>query len=220
MEVAAGSVPPHVARMHSQRQDHWTRAYREKSPSEVSWYQAEPEPSLRALDRCGAGPLSSLIDVGGGESTLVDVLLERGWRDLTVLDIAAPALDLDKKRLGAAAHKVHWVVADITEWRPSRQYDVWHDRAVFHFLTDADDRAAYRRALEAGVAPGGLVIMATFALDGPEKCSGLPVQRYDSTSLATELGALFGLIECWREEHITPWGSSQSFSWCAFRREG
>lgn len=199
------------------RQDHWSRVYEEKAPSSVSWYQAEPEPSLRALDRFGARPSSSFIDIGGGASNLVDALLGRGWRDVTVLDIAAPALEAARARLGPEAEKVHWEVADITEWQPSRRYDVWHDRAVFHFLTAPEQREAYRRALLAGVSPGGLVIMATFALDGPERCSGLPVRRYDPAGLAAELGAAFRLIEGWREEHVTPWGSRQSFNWCAFR---
>ena len=159
-----------------------------------------------------------MIDVGGGASNLVDALVKRGWGDVTVLDIAAPALEAAKERLGLSARKVHWEVADIIDWQPSRQYDVWHDRAVFHFLTEPEQREAYRRALLAGVAPGGLVIMATFALDGPERCSGLPVQRYDPASLAKELGNAFRLVEEWREEHVTPWGSTQSFNWCAFRR--
>lgn len=204
--------------MTSELQDHWTRVYEEKAPSAVSWYQAEPEPSLRALERFAARPSSSFIDVGGGASSLVDELFRRGWTDVTVLDIAAPALEATADRLGPDAEKVHWEVADITEWRPSRRYDIWHDRAVFHFLTDPPRRTEYCNALLAGLAPGGLLIMATFALDGPGKCSGLPVQRYDAASLGSELGPAFRLIDAWREEHVTPSGSSQSFNWCAFSR--
>jgi len=204
--------------MQPDRQDHWSQVYTDKAPTEVSWYQEAPEPSLRALERFGASPSSSLIDVGGGASNLVDALLAQGWTDLTVLDIAAAALDAAKVRLGPLARKVHWEVADITDWQPGRQYDVWHDRAVFHFLTELDQRKAYRRALLACLAPAGLVIMATFALDGPEKCSGLPVQRYDAASLAEEMGDQLSLVEGWREEHLTPWGARQSFNWCAFRR--
>lgn len=203
--------------MESQRQDHWTRVYRQKAPSDVSWYQPQPEPSLNALDRFGAGPSNSLIDIGGGASNLVDELLRRGWSDVTVLDIAAPALEAARERLGSDAAKVHWQVADITDWRPSRQYNVWHDRAVFHFLTEPSQRAAYRRALADGLASGGLLVIATFALDGPDKCSGLMVQRYDPASLAAELGERFRLIESWREDHVTPWGATQLFNWCAFR---
>lgn len=148
----------------------------------------------------------------------MDALLRRGWSDVTVLDIARPALGAVKARLGRDAARVHWQVADVTRWQPDRCFDVWHDRAVFHFLTEADQRREYRRALSSGVAPGGLVIMATFALDGPERCSGLLVQRYDPASLANEVGDAFHLLEGWREEHITPSGGNQWFNWCAFRR--
>jgi 2-polyprenyl-3-methyl-5-hydroxy-6-metoxy-1,4-benzoquinol methylase len=200
------------------KQDHWSNVYQEKSPDAVSWYQPAPEASLGALDRFEVRPSSSLIDVGGGASNLTDALLGRGWEDITVLDIAASALEASRQRLGADAQRVHWEVADITAWRPSRQYDVWHDRAVFHFLTQSPQRAAYRRALSQALARDGLAIIATFALDGPEKCSGLPVRRYDPASLAEELGGGFRLMDGWRQEHVTPWGSSQPFNWGAFRR--
>jgi len=203
--------------MAQERQDHWTRVYQEKSPSAVSWYQPEPAPSLRALDRLGVNPSSPFVDIGGGASNLVDALLERGWQDITVIDIAAPALEAAKLRLGEKAKAVHWEVADITSWKPARRYDVWHDRAVYHFLTEPEQRQAYRQALLSGIAANGLLIMATFALDGPKECSGLPVQRYDPSTLAAELGSNFRLIEAWREEHVTPWAAAQSFNWCAFR---
>jgi 2-polyprenyl-3-methyl-5-hydroxy-6-metoxy-1,4-benzoquinol methylase len=203
--------------MASERQAHWTKVYEEKAPSDVSWYQAEPEPSLRALERFGVSSSSSLIDVGGGASNLVDALLSRGWTDLTVLDIAPSALEAAKARLGRKAADVQWQVADVTDWHPARRYDVWHDRAVFHFLTAPEQREAYRQALLAGLSPGGILIMATFALDGPERCSGLPVERYDADKLARELGPPLELLESWREEHTTPWGASQAFTWCAFR---
>lgn len=202
----------------SDRKDHWTRVYDDKAATAVSWYQETPEPSLRALERFGASQTSAFIDIGGGASNLVDALLEHGWRDLTVLDLAAPALEAAKQRIGALADKIEWIVADVTDWQPRRHYDVWHDRAVFHFLTEAEQRDAYRSALLAGLAPAGLVIIATFALDGPEKCSGLPVQRYDAAGLAKELGDALQLVDAWREEHVTPWGAKQQFTWCAFRR--
>lgn len=201
-----------------QEESHWSAVYRTKPSDSVSWYQPSPEPSLRVLERFGVPNSASLIDVGGGASNLVDALIERGWSDLTVLDIAAPALEVAKARLGEAAARVQWRVADITSWIPDRSYDVWHDRAVFHFLTGADQREAYRGALLAGTAAGGLVIMATFAPDGPEQCSGLPVQRYDPPGLSRELGPAFTLLGDWREAHITPGGTSQAFSWCVFRR--
>lgn len=199
------------------RQDYWTQVYDGKSADAVSWYQASPESSLQALDRFGATSSSAFIDIGGGASNLVDALLDRDWQDVTVLDLAPPALEAAKARLGARQARVAWTVADITDWQPERRYDVWHDRAVFHFLTEPAQRAAYHCALGAGIAPGGLVIIATFAPDGPERCSGLPVERYDRHKLAAELGASFALLECWREEHVTPWGSKQAFTWCAFR---
>ena len=204
----------------TEREEHWAGVYAGKEPTEVSWYQPSPEPSLHALERMGADPSNSLIDIGGGASNLVDALIRRGWRDLTVLDIAAPALEAAKARLGHSAKLVAWEVADITNWRPSRTYEVWHDRAVFHFLTEPLQREAYRRTLMDGLASGGLLIIATFALDGPERCSGLPVQRYDSTGLADELGPALRLVEHWREDHVTPWGARQAFTWCAFRRDG
>ena len=179
---------------------------------------ANAGPSLRALDQFQVPGSASFIDIGGGASNLVDALLGRGWSDVSVLDLAAPALEVARSRLGQSSARVQWIVADITTWIPDRAYDVWHDRAVFHFLTDADQRAGYRRALRTGVAPGGLVIIATFAPDGPERCSGLPVQRYDAESLSRELGSDFRLVDQWREDHITPAGGRQAFSWCVFRR--
>lgn len=201
-----------------QDNEHWAEVYRTKAPDAVSWYQPTPEPTLRALERLHIPKTASLIDIGGGASTLVDNLIERGWSDVTVLDIAAPALEIAKARLGPVATRVHWEVADITTWPPDRTFLVWHDRAVFHFLTTEDQREAYRRALSDGLAPDGLVIMATFALDGPERCSGLPVQRYDAASLAKAVGPTLKLADDWREMHITPGGNSQAFTWCTFKR--
>jgi 2-polyprenyl-3-methyl-5-hydroxy-6-metoxy-1,4-benzoquinol methylase len=203
--------------METDRKDHWTKVYRDKESDAVSWYQPNPEPSLRALERAGSNRASRFIDVGGGASSLVDALLAQGWQDLTVLDIAPSALEIGKQRLGADAAKVDWQVADVTEWNPSGQYDVWHDRAVYHFLTQPRQREAYGRALSTGLAPGGLVIMATFALDGPERCSGLPVERYDPEKLARTLGPSLRLLESWGERHSTPWGAEQAFTWCVFR---
>lgn len=200
------------------RNEHWNTVYETKSSDSVSWYQAEPAPSLCALERFEVQPSAALIDVGGGASNLVDVLLQRGWSDLTVLDIAAPALEVAKARLGADAAKAAWEVADITAWSPRRAYDVWHDRAVFHFLTEPDQRAAYRAALASGLAADGLLIMATFALDGPERCSGLQVQHYDVASLARELGSVVEPVDSWEEQHVTPGGGLQAFNWGVFRR--
>jgi SAM-dependent methyltransferase len=202
--------------MNSEREHHWHDVYTDKQPEDVSWYQATPAPSLAALDRFAVRASQSLIDIGGGASNLVDALLARGWEDVTVLDIAAPALAAAQARLGERAADVTWQVADITAWLPARRYDIWHDRAVFHFLTAPGQRDAYVRALGAGLAEGGLAIIATFALDGPEKCSGLPVERYDAQKLAQTLGPKFHLEASWREEHKTPWGAAQVFTWCVF----
>lgn len=200
------------------RQEHWSSVYVEKDPAAVSWHQPDPTPSLAALDRFGAQPASSFIDIGGGASNLVDALLGRGWRDLTTLDIAPSALEAAKARLGTDAASVRWEVADIIEWKPGRRYDVWHDRAVFHFLTEPEQRKAYREALSKGVASGGLVIIATFSPSGPDRCSGLPVRQYDANALVQELGAGYSLVDKWREEHRTPWGAVQDFQWCVFRK--
>ena len=199
--------------------EHWRSVYQAKRPDEVSWYQASPEPSLAALDRAGTKPFMSLVDVGAGASMLVDALLDRGWRDVTLIDIAEPALEATRQRLGDKAGQVQWEVADVRHWRPDRSFDIWHDRAVFHFLTGVGERTLYKRALTEGTHPGSLVILAAFALDGPETCSGLPVQRYDATSLAIELGDEFAPVADWTEAHVTPWGAEQRFQWCIFRRQ-
>lgn len=204
--------------MSSDMKAHWNRVYQDKGSEAVSWYQAEPAPSLSALDRFGARPTDAFIDVGGGASLLVDCLLDRGWSDLTVLDLAQSSLDAARLRLGERSGRIAWICADITNWTPRRSYDVWHDRAVFHFLTEPIQRSAYKAALAQGLVPGGLLIIATFALDGPEKCSGLPVQRYAAKGLHAELGESFELLDEWPEKHVTPWGDSQAFLWCVFRK--
>jgi trans-aconitate methyltransferase len=199
-------------------QPHWQHVYSTKPADQASWFQSSPRPSLDAIARAGVPSGASLVDVGGGASRLVDLLLDRGWSDLTVLDIADAALDIARTRLGTRASTVQWIVADITDWRPARRYDVWHDRAVFHFLIEEAQRRAYRAALAAAMRPGGHVILATFAADGPERCSGLPVRRYAPEALAAELGDAYELVESWAERHTTPGGTVQPFSWCRFRR--
>jgi SAM-dependent methyltransferase len=170
--------------------------------------------------QAGATSKSAIIDIGGGASRLVDHLVEQGFEDVTVLDLSDAALKVAKARLGARADRVHWLVADATIWEPVKRYDIWHDRAAFHFLTDASDRAVYIARLARGLKTGGHAIIATFALDGPEKCSGLPVARYDSASLGRTLGTGFKLVHTQRHEHATPWGSRQIFQFSVFRREG
>lgn len=198
--------------------EHWEAVYSSKAVDSVSWFQATPAPSLQALDTLGAGPRQSLIDIGGGASTLADALLERGWSDVSVLDISDAALKESKHRLAGQADTVDWIVADITAWAPHRSYDIWHDRAVFHFLTDARDRGAYKERLQQALVSNGAAIIATFSLHGPERCSGLPVQRYDASGLADEIGPEFEMMRDWTEEHVTPGGSRQAFTWSVFRK--
>lgn len=199
----------------TETQPHWENVYQSKDAASVSWFQAFPEPSLRMIEAAAVVPPAHVIDVGGGASGLVDVLLAKGL-EVTVLDISQSALDVSRQRLGLNAEAPRWIAEDITTWRPSESYDVWHDRAVFHFLTDPEDRAKYFAALRAALKRGGFAILATFAEDGPERCSGLPVRRYSSDDLARELGADFSLLRAEREEHHTPWGASQMFTWTLF----
>ena len=182
----------------------------------MSWFQPRPETSLALIHGAGIAKTDALIDVGGGASRLVDALLAEGFSDVTVLDIAAGALAKSRARLGKDADRARWVAADITRWQPERKYRLWHDRAVFHFLTEPDDRAAYKRALEAALAPGGTAIIASFALDGPERCSGLSVRRYAPESLAMELGPAFTLTTHRHEAHTTPAGKLQQFQYSVF----
>ncbi|MBI1198958.1 MAG: methyltransferase domain-containing protein [Phenylobacterium sp.] len=203
----------------STTQEHWEQVYGSKAAETVSWFQAEPSPSLAIIAAAGANPEGAIIDVGAGASALVDHLLDRGFRHVSVLDVSSQALAEVKARLGERAALVNWLVEDITTWRPpAAAFDLWHDRAVFHFLIDAADRQAYLRTLERALRPGGHVILATFALDGPERCSGLPVQRYSPQMLAAILGPRFALIDARPETHLTPGGASQSFVWCLFRK--
>lgn len=203
-----------------ERQSHWERVYAEKADDAVSWYQASPDASLALIERCGFGPDARVIDVGGGSARVVDALLDRAFGNVTVLDIADKALANARRRLGPRAARAAWIVADVTIWRPTGQFDVWHDRAVFHFLTEGADRAAYRAVLERALAPAGQVVIGTFAPDGPERCSGLPVERYDAASLGRELGPAFRLQETVRDDHVTPKGAVQRFQFCRFLRVG
>lgn len=204
----------------SDRTAHWQNVYATKGETEVSWFQDRPAISLEMIRAASPDRAAAIIDIGGGASRLVDALLQGGYRNLAVLDLSANALDIAKKRIGATASTVDWIVADATTWRPAKTWDVWHDRAAFHFLTDPRDRAAYVERLRSAVAPGGHVIIATFAPGGPEKCSGLPVQRHDSASLSAELGPEFELVETRGETHHTPWHSTQAFQFSRFRRLG
>jgi SAM-dependent methyltransferase len=198
--------------------DHWEGVYSTKAKTAVSWYQRHSDRSL-AYVTASAGRTSHIVDIGGGASTLVDDLIERGYANVTVLDISEAALAKAKARLGDAASRVTWIAADIMRWHPPRLYAVWHDRAVFHFLTKVEDQDAYIAALLAGTERGSAVIMATFALDGPDRCSGLSVRRYSPQTLAARLGSPFVLVDQTLETHATPSGAEQRFSYAVFRRE-
>jgi len=200
------------------RQAHWENVYATRGEREVSWFQERPALSLELIRAAGATPRSAVIDVGGGASRLVDALLTDGFTAVTVLDISAAALAASRRRLGSAATRVTWIVADITTWEPAQAYDLWHDRAVLHFLTNEADRAAYVMRLMQALRLGGHAIIGTFALDGPERCSGLPVVRYDASRLANLLGPQFDLVESRTQDHATPMGGTQRFQFSLFRR--
>jgi 2-polyprenyl-3-methyl-5-hydroxy-6-metoxy-1,4-benzoquinol methylase len=198
------------------RKAHWENVYTTKSENQVSWFQENPAPSLELIDLAKPTPETAIVDIGGGASRLVDSLVARGFNHVTVLDLSEAALAAAKVRLGGKGN-VQWVAADVTRWNPPQAYDIWHDRAAFHFLTDPGDRAAYVTCLKQAIKPGGHVIIGTFAIDGPKRCSGLPVMRYDAASLAAELGEGFQLIDARRHEHATPWAAIQRFQFCLFR---
>jgi len=195
--------------------DHWEKIYTDKAPNAVSWYRPHLEKSLELIEQWAPGKSASIIDVGGGESTLADDLVARGYENVTVLDISQAAIDVSRKRLGAASQRVFWLAADITRVELGiAAYDVWHDRAVFHFLIAASDREAYVSQVLRAVRRGGHVIVSTFAPEGPMKCSGLDVMRYDADSLRMEFGERFRLIESFTELHDTPFGTVQQFLYC------
>jgi SAM-dependent methyltransferase len=199
---------------------HWEKVYSTKAPDQVSWYSPHLEISLSLIDPAAGGVSASIIDVGGGESTLVDDLLAKGYKNITVLDISQTAIDLTRARLKQAAKRVHWVIADVTkaDLVPSA-YDVWHDRAVFHFLTSREQRVAYVNTVGRAVRKGGHVIVGTFGPEGPTKCSGLDVMRYDAESLHDQFGTRFRLVESSKELHHTPFGTTQQFLYCYCRIE-
>jgi len=197
---------------------HWETVYRSKSSDAVSWYQPHADRSLQLIQATGLGPQAKVIDVGGGASTLVDDLLLHGYQDVTVMDLSASALAVARARQAPMEARVQWLVADVTTAElPAHAFDVWHDRAVFHFLTRAEDRQAYVAQVLRSIKPGGHVIVATFADDGPLQCSGLPVMRYAPEGLHAEFGAPFTLVAHQREAHTTPFGTVQQFVYCYCR---
>lgn len=197
------------------RQEHWEKVYGSKPPDQVSWFRPHLEISLALIERAAGDRSAAIIDVGGGASTLVDDLLASAYTNVTVLDISQAAIEIAKRRLGESAQSVKWLCRDVTaEEFPEHAYQVWHDRAVFHFLTGPEDRLAYVRNVARAVKPGGHVIVSTFSLEGPAKCSGLEVMRYSADSLHEQFGRRFRLVESCKELHQTPFGTTQAFLYC------
>jgi SAM-dependent methyltransferase len=194
--------------------------YRTSGVRDVSWYQPEPEVSLELIDELGVGRDDAILDVGGGGSSLAARLLARGFSDITVLDVSSRALELAREDLGAEAARVHWIARDLLRWSPQRRYDLWHDRAVLHFLVEGAERERYLETLRSATRGGAKVVIGTFAADGPARCSGLPVARYDVDGLASAVGDAFVTRTTRRQEHRTPGGSVQPFTWVAFERTG
>lgn len=204
---------------HPDWKDHWEGLYAQKKPAQVSWYQSHPQHSLSLIGDTGIGTAASIIDVGGGASTVVDHLLQAGYRDITILDIARTAIERAQQRLGDLSQQITWVEGDITDYSPGRTFDIWHDRAVFHYLTLDSDRDFYLKAMHSSLKPGGQVIIATFSDIGPSQCSGLDIMRYNPESLSLALGSALHLVETLTEEHRTPEGGLQQFVYCRFRHD-
>lgn len=206
--------------MNDTLRDHWDDKYASTGPTQVSWFQPTPGISVQLISKYAPSTDTAILDAGGGASTLVDALLGRGYSDITVLDLSQTALDATRERLGPTAHRqVKLLRQDLLSWQPPRHYDIWHDRAVFHFLTDDPARAAYLDVMRAATKPGSHVILGAFAADGPEYCSGLPVSRYDRDRLAATIGDSFTVLDTRREEHTTPSGTIQPFTWLSARRD-
>ncbi|MEQ1552893.1 MAG: class I SAM-dependent methyltransferase [Ferruginibacter sp.] len=203
--------------MQNQIKKHWDTVYKTKNPNEVSWTQAVPKTSLDFIHSFGVDKTAKIIDIGGGDSTLVDNLLNEGFVNITVLDISKTALLKAKKRLGVRAKTVQWIVSDVTNFEPTTTYDVWHDRATFHFLTTEEERAIYLKTAKNTVA--GYLTIGTFSEDGPDRCSGLEIKKYSKEKLSTEFKNSFDKIRCITENHITPFGTKQNFLFCSFKKQ-
>ena len=202
-----------------QNKIHWENVYGSKADDEVSWYQPHAKTSLRLMQSIALPKTAAIIDVGGGASVLVDDLLDNGFTNITVLDISSNALSVAKKRLGSRSNKINWINSDIKDIKiPDNSIDLWHDRAVFHFLTEESDKKSYVSIMSSAVKPGGYIIIAPFAEDGPTKCSGLPVVRYSAESLSKQVGKEFALVNTEKNEHHTPSGNVQNFRYCVFKK--
>lgn len=200
-------------------QNFWDKVYSEKTEKDVSWYQAHPLKSLELIGELNLSKDSSIIDIGGGDSRLVDHLLKQGYSDITVLDISEVSLKKLKARLGGIDNKVRYIISDVTLFKPDRQYDLWHDRATFHFLTKLEQIEQYLEVVRDALCPDGNLIISTFSQKGPEKCSGLPIQQYSEIELKNLFQKYFNNTKCFEDTHVTPWGSTQSFLYCGFKKK-
>ncbi|KIC64258.1 class I SAM-dependent methyltransferase [Chryseobacterium taiwanense] len=197
--------------------DHWENVYETKNPDEVSWTQKIPQTSLELIEEASKDKSSKIIDIGGGDSNLTDFLLEKGFKDISVLDISAKALEKAKERLGIQAEHVDWIATNITEFEPNRTYDIWHDRAAFHFLTTDEEVQKYVEIVRNTVSD--TLIIGTFSVDGPQKCSGLQISQYDKESLKAVFSPDFELVKSFTEDHITPFNTVQNFIFCQFKKK-
>jgi hypothetical protein len=205
--------------MNSPAQEHWDKVYATKSEREVSWFQPYPKTSMEFVDLFNLSLDSNIIDIGGGDSHFVDALLDRGFKNIWVLDISAAAIEKAKQRLGGRAPQVHWVVSDVTEFIPPVKFDFWHDRAAFHFLITEDKIYKYVSIAEDGIRENGYLILGTFSENGPKKCSGLEIRQYSEASMSVRFEVSFERIKCIQEDHTTPFNTIQNFLFCSFQKK-
>jgi SAM-dependent methyltransferase len=206
--------------METETRAHWEKVFSTKAETEVSWFQPYPKTSMEFLELFDLPLTTNIIDVGGGDSHFVDALLEKGFQNIYVLDISATAIEKAKKRLGEEANLVHWIVSDITDFIPKVQFDLWHDRAAFHFLTSEEKINKYVSTAEQAIKKGGYLILGTFSESGPEKCSGLEIKQYNERSMNARFEVAFNRVKCIEENHITPFNTVQNFLFCSFQRKG
>ncbi len=199
--------------------DHWENIYSLKAEDEVSWFQPYPKTSMEFVELFNLPLNANIIDIGGGDSHFVDALLNKGYQNIYVLDISAKAIERAKQRLGEKASKVHWIVSDVTEFEPPVQFDFWHDRAAFHFLTTEDKIYKYVSIAEDAIKPDGYLILGTFSVNGPTKCSGLEIKQYSEASMSARFEVAFDRIKCITEDHTTPFNTVQNFLFCSFQKK-
>lgn len=200
------------------RKEHWNKVYDSKTPTEVSWYEPMPETSLNYITECKLDNDAAIIDIGGGDSFLAEFLLAKGFTDVTVVDISEKAIERAKKRLGERAEEIKWIVADASEFKPERQYDLWHDRAAFHFLTEDEQVQNYLQTVKRSVKPGGFLVIGTFSENGPKKCSGIEIRQYSVSQMQDLFSDDFTTMSCKNIDHTTPSGGIQNFTFCSFRK--